>query len=299
MVHTIFVDPSTVVKQDGKTAKRKANAGVPITIWPQYKLAGLDDHVFAVVAPTEWWLATLLHTLRQRSNVSSVRNLQTELADRARQWIRSGLDSINVTSRADDDSDDAEVDQRPSRYRSLSGMSTTRTKLLNVRIDGATVTVLNYGRMFVLLLDDAGIRFIHDNIVTACAIMCRDGAADASASSSTSRAAFAFADETPNVRDKVMWDCDANAWKVIYTSAFGKVTSLRDMDNQTLVVPECATEAEYDTKKKDSYIRAIQTWSAFDKSKRDRIDTLASPSTMEQSVALAGKWAADSASCVL
>ena len=299
MVHTIFVDPSTIAKHDDKTAKRKTTAGVPVTIWPQYTIDCYDDKTFVVVTPTEWWLNTLLQTLRPRSTANTVRNLQTAFSELARQWIRSGLDSFSANRRTDDDSDDAGVGQRPPRHRSLSGVNATRNTLLNVRIDDASVTVLNYGKLFVLLLDNDGLLFIHNNVVAACKNISSDGDTAASASLSTKRATFTFADAMPNIRDKVMWDCDKHAWKVIYNTALGKATTYKDIDNHTLVVPVCPTEAENEANKMESYTRAIRTWNAFDTSKRDRIDTASPSSAIEQPLSLSSKWAADSASYAL
>ena len=298
IVCTIFVDPPEAGKQASGAVKRKLGTRVPVTIWPQYTLSGLADVVFVVVSPTEWWMNAILHAVRPRSSPQTARNMRASLADLTRLWIRSGLTSLKREADEDAESGDDNAAQNKKTWeRSFSGVKLKNMSLLDVNIDGAAVTVLNYGKLFVLKLNDAGIRFLQWNVVNACRNL--RGDAEEDASSSSQRAQFAFDNETPNIPDKIRWDCDKNAWKVTYQNAKGKVTSYADMDNVTLVVPDCGTEAEHVAKKLDSYWRAIRTWNALDVTKRDRIDLLATPSTTSQPATLQAKWTDDSASLVL
>ena len=144
-----------------------------------------------------------------------------------------------------------------------------------VECGGMPISILNYGKQMVLLLDDDGKRFLQDSMITVITQLSDECHASADAETQPREAeqvaAFRFDDSTPNVFGKVVWDTDCHGWKV--TIGRGRDTRPRYKDNngESLVVSEDLPGNAFERMKADRYKAAIACWNALDRSTRRRI----------------------------
>jgi len=139
------------------------------------------------------------------------------------------------------------------------------------------LSVLNYGKQMVVLLDDDGKRFLqlgmtsvihkladtHDETATC---------ADAEGKNEVEPVAdFRFDDDTPNLFGKVVWDTDLSSWKVTHKSGKERAITYKDHLGGKLAVPEDLSGGAFMREKEKLYKLAIATWNEIDNSKRRRI----------------------------
>ena len=110
------------------------------------------------------------------------------------------------------------------------------------------------------------------------------------------KAAFAFKNDTPNIRDKVIWCPTNNSFKlVVAKGSKGRalVPLFYDENGKSLGVPEGLSAEKHEAAKRDAYARAVLAWNALDPGSRRRISVLPSgPETSAPStIALAASVA--------
>ena len=282
---TLFINPTLQSSDDpadrGRKPKRqKQGDSVPVTMWPQYRVKG-ESITFAVVAPTEHWLIMALAALRGRgSKANTTRILNKNFAHAVRILLREGLHNHgrnNADSGSEDEIDtEDEADaaaKTKAKARTFSGFKLGRVFLLKTVVAKHDVTLVNYGKLFILQLDDEGIVFLNNVILDIMQKLSdTTEAVDDSKSVVSEVAAFRFDHTTPNVRDKVLWEPNQNAWKLILMEKNKpKRAAFADEQGDTLKVPERLSAVEHEFEKAKSYARAILAWNSLDASGRKRI----------------------------
>ena len=285
---TIFVSPST--DRGSAPARKRARLSsanlVPVSIWPQYTISGVSGQ-FVLVTPSETWLSRMLQTMRCRNAsknaVNTTRTLVRNLWEALRVMLRkarANAPSLDDSDTLDDSSDDDGLAQKPKRVLPvISGL-----QCVALTTAGLPFTVLNSGKVFILQLDADGMRFINTVLVDTIRLL--SDSTPTSTQEDTAVAAYRFDDSTPNVRDKVVWDPDANSWKLLLKVRLGDklakpIKSLYvDVSGQSLQVSENLSASRHNTAKIETYGRALRAWNQLDASHRQRI-TLPLPITLQ------------------
>ena len=282
---TVFVTPASGEaqrqQQSTRTPKRhRVDPRVPICIWPQYAVKGCDGR-FAIVCPNEPWVAAMLRTMRYRKVGDDTRSLVKALWAAIRVMTRKGLQNTKPSlaksapgedEPAEDSSDEDASSSRVGRTRyTTSGYHLSRVFLMATRIASHHVSIVNYGKQLILKLDDNGFQFINDVVVNLIQRL-SDGIGESAAKEhSTGEAGFRFDDSTPNVRGKVVWDPNENAWKVTATVRGTWVVRYTDAKGASLRVPDTKSAGDFLAAKTSAYGRALAAWNDLDTSKRQRI----------------------------
>jgi hypothetical protein len=161
----------------------------------------------------------------------------------------------------DSDSDDAYcTKKKPRAYKHIS----VDGALVDAIIAGKTVTIMQSRRSFILRLDAYGADFIKTVLQETVRQLSDTVVSETCPSSST---AFRFDDTTPNIRDKVVWDTNNDAWKLLCRCP----NRFADENGRTLVVPVNLGKKAHAVAKLEAYNRALRAWNIFDKSKRCKI----------------------------
>ena len=149
-----------------------------------------------------------------------------------------------------------------------------KTLLFEASFASNTISLMNYGKLFVIKLDSDGVAFINKVIVhvaTQCSEELLLQADEVKVAPGPVEAGFRFDDTTPNIRDKVVWDPNRNSWKLLLQKNGHMATSHSDVDGYPLSVAEDLDAAGHNAAKFASYVRAIKAWNYFDAGKRQRI----------------------------
>ena len=273
-----FTDLSGAREEDGRSKRPRLADLQPVTIWPQYTIAGLDG-IFVVASVAEPWLAAMLRTLRQRHEHGSAADATTRILSRnlsasLRVLVRKGLASIDGHAPVDEPDDIAYNVKK--RARTFSGLAIEDCFLFDVTLAEHPITMVNYGRQLIFRLDDNGMRFINTALVTLIKKLSSSAADVATADPVPSeKASFSFEDSTPNVRDKVMWCTRFNGWKLLIMPKNGtlkKAThTCEDDSGRSLKVDLSLAGADFEEAKQHAYQRAIAAWNVLDTSSRYRI----------------------------
>ena len=299
---TVFVAPASGEAQrqqrSTRTPKRqRVDPRVPICIWPQYAVNGMDGR-FAIVSPNEQWVATMLRTMRCRkvseNSLASwpeggrklrlandySRSLAKALWSAIRVMTRKGLQNTKTAlansasgegEPAEESSDDDASSSRVGRARTSSGYRLSHVFLMATRIAGHRVSIVNYGKQLIVKLDDNGFQFINDVVVGLIQRLSDGNGESAAKEHSTGEAGFRFDDSTPNVRGKVVWDPDQNAWRVTPTLRGACAVRYTDAKGETLGVPDTLSPGDFLAAKTSAYGRALAAWNDLDNSSRQRI----------------------------
>ena len=260
----------------------------PVPIWPQYTLTN-HEGTFIVIGMLERWLNTMLHIMRARSpkstscpggstatTMESFRVMSKNLTASLRLMLQKALREVGAET-ADMDGD-LEDDQPKSRRHTCSGYTIENAALLNLTIAHCPIQIANYGKAFIVRLDENARCFIQTVI---CDLIKKlsdsiDTSVQDSPRDTTVRevASFRFDDSTPNIRDKIVWCPDDNAWKLILQKkGRGRALAFEwfDHEGKSLAVPKDLGGDEYDAAKLLAYGRAIEAWNILDTGKRFRI----------------------------
>ena len=249
----------------------------PITVWPQYTVEGIEG-TFVVCSPSEMWMDASLHALRPKTTTSNsakaMRSLVKGLQTAMRTVLRSGLQQHRKGGEHADDaesSDDGAAQTRP-KPRNFSGFKLDQVFLIKINVAGAPLTIVNYGRHLIARVDDDAMHFIRSCIPDIIRKLSVSDAPDEIVPTpSTPDTGFKFDDNTPNIRDKVVWEPGRNGWLVTMKRGGSTCTTFEEQSGASLIVPDGLTADEHDNAKRTAYTRAIATWNAMDQSKRHRI----------------------------
>jgi hypothetical protein len=198
-----------------------------------------------------------------------------------RQLLRSFNEGVRVMLRKafscsksgidiEDDSSDGD-EPTVKQPASMSGFKFKNVQFLKVHIAELPVTVMNFGRRLILRLDAEGIVFLKTKLLEFIQRLADDEVHDIPEMEEF--ASFRFDDSATNVRDKVVWDPDANSWKLLLKAKAGSTTraSYQDHCGKTLKVLESLGGSELVATKVEACGRAVRAWNDLDGSKRRRI----------------------------
>ena len=108
-------------------------------------------------------------------------------------------------------------------------------------------------------------------------------AAEQALSQRPATAVFSFsAQDTPNIRDKVIWVPQTHTWKLLLTRAPKNTDPLCDDTGKALSVDGNLKSAPYKAAKQEAYERAKRAWNLLDGSKRHRIADAVAPTTADE-----------------
>ena len=290
MCMTVFVTPASGEaqrqQQSTRTPKRqRVDPRVPICIWPQYAVNGIDGR-FAIVSPNEPWVATMMRTMRYRKvgnnsgESDNSRSLAKALWEAIRVMTRKGLQNTKSPlaksapgedELAEDSSDEDATIPKVGRARTSSGYRISHVFLMATRIARHRVSIVNYGKQLIVKLDNNGFDFINDVVVNLIQRLSDGNGESAVKKHSAGEAAFRFDDSTPNVRGKVVWDPNENAWKLTAMVRGASVVRYTDAVGESLRIPDTLSASDFLAAKASAYGRAIAAWNDLDTRKRQRI----------------------------
>ena len=273
---TLFIYPTSqqIPEQvDRKPKRQRQGDCVPVAVWPQYKVRD-EPGTFVVLAHTELWVSTILHTLRGRgAKANSMRILNKNFANAIRTMLREGLCNTQQAADSDDESETEGAKPNTPAKLTFSGFKLATVFLLKANVAGLPITVVNYGKLLIMKLDEEGIRFINKVVIDVVQRLSDTTETVANGKGAVSvEAGFRFDQSMPNIPDKVLWDPSTNSWKLILSNkGRPKRASFVDEDGKPLGVTEGLTADKHDVAKANSDARAIQAWNHLDKSDRKRI----------------------------
>ena len=130
--------------------------------------------------------------------------------------------------------------------------------LFKASIASNTISLMNYGKLFVIKLDSEGVAFIN-KVIVHVAKQCSEErllqADEFKMAPGPVEAGFRFDDTTPNIRDKVLWDPNKNSWKIFFPKKDGSThTSVLDIEGEALKVAEDLDAAGHNAAKVASYV---------------------------------------------
>ena len=276
---TIFVHPT------GKESSRSTSSDIPylaVCIWPQYQIFGVNGS-FAVVAQGEQWLDSILHSLRCRSSqknpTDSFKALMPTFNRTMNEMLRNGLLASRQKGAPDIDLGTNEDDEHYPTVKTLSGFHLKDVKLIKITVAGITFNVVNYAKMMIIKVDEAGIQFMKTVIVDVA----RKLTLKAKESVYQPEAPYQFDIELRNIRDKVVWDPDQNGWQVRFkpgkaANAKGKgkkattsQPSIKEPEPRLVKVPDNLEGKEFDIARRAAYVEAIKLWNELDGRKGPKI----------------------------
>ena len=250
---TVFVQPSAK-KKGAKPAKVNT---VPVTLWPQYSINGVDG-TFLVVSASELWFQKMLKTIRCRSDDQTLRRLTANVMYQLKILLRTILgNAVESDNKADVCEDD--VQEKP-KQRTWSGFRLCDVLLLQKSWGTTKPTLVNTGEVMILLLDEEGTKFICEVIVLMIHQVTLEAPVSEFAKKETkSGSMWSFENETPNIRDKVVWDPDCESFKLLQK---GEMTTYVDHEGVPLTVRFLPGDDEksYMAKKAEAHRRAILSW---------------------------------------
>ena len=212
-ITTIFVAPGckpTLVTPRKQTSARADP--VPVPIWPQYTVPEAKGR-FVIVSCSEQWVRLLLSTVRVRNETQS-RILEPLFMHAVRVLFREGrARTLSLLGAPPCDSSDDDEDAFATRKVARSTFKVSKVLLISMELAGRRFTAVNYGKVFILQLDDVGIKFIETTLVDTIRELTVSGT-NPTAINAPNPNVFRFDDFTPNVRDKVIWDPDTNSWSL-------------------------------------------------------------------------------------
>ena len=141
-----------------------------------------------------------------------------------------------------------------------------------VECAGMPLSILNYGKQMVVLLDDDGKRFLQNGMTSVIKKLI-DTDDEEKHTEAEQVACFRFDDSTPNLFGKVVWDTDRCSWKVTLGDGRERRTTYEDHHGGDLAVPADLSADAYMRDKSKRYRSAIDTWNELDKTKRRRLLT--------------------------
>ena len=154
--------------------------------------------------------------------------------------------------------------------RILSQRITFRhTVVLTITVCNHKISILNWQRPFIMMLDDRTRNFIKTDML---AYVNESVPGYQRAVVEVPRAPFSFFQvRLPNIRGKVTWVPDSETWKVELKNPKEDLKPGVDCFGVTLKVNPQLDQEEYSKARADAYNRAIKTWSELDGSTRQRI----------------------------
>ena len=252
LMHTIFLEPSA--KKGAKPAKGNK---VPITLWPQYRLSGVDG-TFLLVSASELWLEKMITFLRCKGeeNKTLKRATTNVMYQIKRLWKTLLGASFNCDDTEDVDEDDL---KQGCKRRTWSGFHFTDVVLLQKSWGTTKPTLVNTGVVMVLLLDAEGIKFIREVIVGMIEQISLEAPDSRIENETTPGATWSFENDTPNIRGKVVWDPNWDSWKLCHKN---KDPTFVDYLGKPLTVLHGPGDDDvaYKKKKAEAYHRAITSW---------------------------------------
>ena len=164
-----------------------------------------------------------------------------------------------------------------SRPRNKSGVRVQHEQTVRVKVANHALTIVNCAKLMVAKLDMDTTRFVSSVVVGAIEKRCATiDAADVDGegeSTPNSHRPAHFEDATPNLLGRVVWDTDADTWKITYkASTKEKLITFKDSEGSALHVDYKKLgrdAAELD--KQSKYKKACESWNFLDKSQRPRI----------------------------
>ena len=199
------------------SAKKGANPAkgndVPVTLWPQYAINGVDG-TFLLVSSSELWFDKMLKIIRCRADDHTLRRVTHNVMFQVKRLLRS---VIGKECRCDDTDDECEEDvHKAPKRKTWSGFGLHDVLILQKSWGVAKPTLVNTGQVMIFLLDEEGTKFIREVIV----VMIEQVTLEAPASNVgekeiTSGSMWSFENETPNIRGKVVWDPDYDSFKLL------------------------------------------------------------------------------------
>ena len=283
---TVFVTRTTPQKAPGYSRlpmKRKEHpAAVPL--WPLYRLPGNDER-FVVISPYEEWFHYAIQLARPTQqdqnnhgdkDGKNLRALTQALYRDMKKLLEAALKTALEETRKQNGVDDHDRSNL-SRPRNKSGVRLQQGQTVRVKVANHALTIVNYGKLMIAKSDMDTTRFISSVVVGAIEKRCAtsDVADDDGEGESTpnSHRSAHFEDATPNKPGRVVWDTDADTWKITYkASTKEKLIICKDSEGSSLHVDYKKLgrdAAELD--KQSKYKKACKYWNFLDKSQRPRI----------------------------
>ena len=308
-------------KVDRKPRRLRSDDHTPVPIWPLYEIDDIDGN-FVVISPHEAWVANMIHVLRPpsdtRNSATCMRTLKKNLRTAVNVMLRKALKSP-TNSPIECSDHDFEATEKAIKRGSRSGFPIANAFLLKTYIGEYPISLANYGRQMIALMDADATRFINSGLVVIIGKLSDtpDDAASPDTASAAPETAFRFDDSTPNIFGKVVWDVDQNGWRISYKATKQSHITYADCTGRKLLVPSDLGSVDHMRTKASFYKHAIDTWNALDKTTRKRItppltitlDTSGSPAkaldietmstdgddslTLESPASLHDKWMLD------
>ena len=280
---TLFIDVTAPTNVTSLESSRTPQF-TPVCVWPQYELKSHVGVRFIIVNAAEDWFSKLVSVVHaQFINVThavKLRELRQNTMDALKKMLINGLSSASAAACAmldDDDSDGgaASIVTPCAKKRRYSGLPASKVSTIEATLVDCDLTLLNYGKQFVMRLDKEAIRFTTEHVVALIRQLAvkpsHDPEETPALSDVSQRAAYAFVDATPNIRDKITWDPVGELWRLRVFDGKKHACRFTDETGKSLNVMVDSRHADWTAAKKEAYGRAIMAWNILDRSRRYRI----------------------------
>ena len=277
---TIFIDVAAPSDATGPDSSRAPQC-TPVCMWPQYELKSRVGERFIIVNATEDWFNRLITVVHGQASSGKhavkLRDLKQYTMDALKKILLKGLSTstTSVCAMSDDEEIDTSIITPSAKKRRYSGIPALRVSTVEAEVAGWHLTLLNYGKQFVMKLDESAIRFTTTHIVAIVRQLAVKSSPDPVDTSVVSResqcAAYTFDDTTPNIRDKVTWDPIAELWRISVFDGKKHASRSTDENGKSLSILGDYCQDAWAVAKAETYGRAISAWNILDRSRRYRI----------------------------
>ena len=282
-INCIFVIPCKTSSSDEEQKKgRRKQGSICVPLWPQYSLTanilGLEGASWLLLSERQEWLLALVSALRPRNARGMACGTQKyKMADEVcKVWcghfgeaLKAKKDEVKAHRE-----DNAKEDEshRPPRLLSFGTVA-----CVEVLPPGATepITMVNVPRPIILLVNASLVQFLEKVLAPNVSVL---APSQQSVKIEATPAPYTFEKEDmPNIQGKVVWVPKMHGWKVSVRKPRLMISDYKDCKGQTLIIDTSLSPEEFEERKGEAYLRAIDTWNKVDGTNRARIPVGANP----------------------
>ena len=258
--------------------------GMPVPLWNQYSCKWKDvdfaDFKCIKVGYSEPWVKNLVCAVAVEKKTGHHRDVIKMLTDKMKIAFHTSLEaSAHTRARV---SHDPMADAEPEIDENLDIARGPRQRpravgfcpVVDIEIGGFPVLCVNHKNYIAFKVDDATVAFILGwmlplvkGIMDKPHQVAKPRELTSHPTTTSSKpAGFVFNScYTPNVRDKVAWVPEKNAWQLYVKHPTD------DSETRQFVVNPDQPSDQYEQQKTDAYCRAVNAWNRLDGTKRHRI----------------------------
>ena len=283
-INCIFVIPCKTSSSDEEQKKgRRKQGSICVPLWPQYSLTatfpGLEGASWLVLSERQEWLLALVSALRPRNARGTACGTQKyKMADEVcKVWCGHFGEALKVKKDELETSLEKKAEDECKRPPRGQNLGFAHIACMDVVPPGATtpITMLNVPRPITLMVNESLVQFVQKVIAPNVSVLAPSQQA---VKIEATPAPYTFEKEDmPNIQGKVVWVPKMHGWKVGVRKPRLMISEYNDCTGQTLIIDTSLSPEEFEERKGEAYLRAIDTWNKVDGTNRARIPVGANP----------------------